>query len=339
MRFGLPYMSILLWLVPLLVVFYFLAAKMRKKTMERFAESPLLVEIASDADRRRRNISSAIIVVSVFLIVLSLMRPQWGFQWREVERRGIDIVIALDTSKSMLAEDVLPNRLERAKLGIKDLVRKLKGDRIGLVVFSGTAFLQCPLTVDYNGFLLSLDDVTVDTIPVGGTSLANAIYTAMKSYEGGGKKNKILIVITDGEDLEGGVDKAIAMAKHEGVRIFAVGIGAIEGELIPVTGKEGRRVFLKDQKGNVVKTSLREDVLQKMAIETNGMYVRATGGEFGLDLIYEKELSKLEKEELKSRMEKRYHERYQYFLGLALLLLFIEPFIGDSRRKDRAFVK
>jgi Ca-activated chloride channel family protein len=333
MKFGLPYMAILLWLVPAAVAFYFIANRNRKRAMERFAEENVLSEISGSFDRRRIKIRSSIIVVSIFLIVLSLMRPQWGFQWREVKRQGIDIIIALDTSKSMLAEDVLPNRLDRAKLVIKDLVRKLKGDRVGLVVFSGTAFLQCPLTVDYDGFLLSLDDVTVDTIPVGGTSLANAIYTAMKSYEGGKKQNKILIVITDGEDLEGGVDQAIAMAKHEGIRIFTVGIGAAEGELIPITNEQGKRVFLKDEKGNVVKTRLREDVLQKMALDTRGMYVRSTGAEFGLDLIYDQELSKLQKQELKSRMEKRYHERYQFFLGLAILLLLVEPFIGDRKKE------
>lgn len=333
MRFGLPYMAILLWLVPAAVVFYILSNRNRKKAMERFAEENVLPEIAGSFDRRKRNVRNSVIVVSVFLMVLSLMRPQWGFQWREVKRQGIDVVIALDTSKSMLAEDVLPNRLDRAKLAIKDLVRKLKGDRVGLVVFSGTAFLQCPLTVDYDGFLLSLDDVSVDTIPVGGTSLANAIYTAMKSYEGGKKQNKILIIITDGEDLEGGVDQAIDMARHEGIRIFAIGIGAVEGELIPITDEKGKRVFLKDEKGNVVKTRLREDVLQKMALETKGMYVRSTGAEFGLDLIYEQELSKIEKQELKSRMEKRYHERYQFFLGLAILLLLVEPFIGDRKKE------
>jgi Ca-activated chloride channel family protein len=333
MRFGLPYMAILLWLVPAAIVFFVLSNRNRKKAMERFAEENVLPEISGSFDQKKRNIRNSFIVASVFLMVLSLMRPQWGFQWREVKRQGIDVVIALDTSKSMLAEDVLPNRLDRAKLAIKDLVRKLKGDRVGLVVFSGTAFLQCPLTVDYDGFLLSLDDVSVDTIPVGGTSLANAIYTSMKSYEGGKKQNKILIIITDGEDLEGGVDQAISMARHEGIRIFAIGIGAAEGELIPVTDEKGKRVFLKDEKGNVVKTRLREDVLQKMALETKGMYVRSTGAEFGLDLIYEQELSKIEKQELKSRMEKRYHERYQFFLGFAILLLLVEPFIGDRKKE------
>jgi Ca-activated chloride channel family protein len=334
MRSGLPYMAVLLWIVPLLALFYVIAERGRKRALERFAEGKVLPEISGSFNMARRKMRTVMMVAAVFLAVISLMRPQWGFTWREVKRQGIDIIIALDASKSMLAEDVRPNRLERAKLAIKDLVRKLRGDRLGLIVFSGTAFLQCPLTMDYDGFLLSLNDVDVETIPVGGTSLANAIYTAIRSYEGGKKQQKILIVITDGEDLEGGVDQAIAMAKHEGVRIFCVGIGAEEGELIPITDERGKTVFLKDAEGNVVKTRLEEGILQKMALATNGMYVRSTGAEFGLDLIYERELSKLQKEELKSRMEKRYHERYQFFLGFAILLLFIEPFIGDRKKEN-----
>jgi Ca-activated chloride channel family protein len=251
-----------------------------------------------------------------------------------VKRQGLDILIALDSSKSMLAEDVLPSRLGRSKLAIKDLVRKLHGDRVGLIVFSGTAFLQCPLTVDYDGFLLSLEDVSVDTIPVGGTSLARAIYTAMKSYEGGKKKHKVLIIITDGEDLEGGVERAIQTAKAAGITIYCVGIGTQEGELIPVTGRSGKVVFLKDKEGNVVKTHLVEDVLQKMALDTGGMYVHATGAEFGLGLIYDERLSKLEKQEFKSKMEKRYNERFQIPLYFAIFLLLIEPLIGDKKGKE-----
>jgi Ca-activated chloride channel family protein len=332
MKFGAPHIAVLLWLVPAIIVFFVWASRLRKKAASRFAGDNLLPEITKSYDPGRRKIKNTMLTLAAFFLAISLLRPQWGFRWQEVKRQGLDIIIALDTSKSMLARDVLPNRLERAKLAIRDLVRKLQGDRIGLVVFSGTAFLQCPLTVDYNGFLLSLDDVSVDTIPVGGTSLARAIDTSIRGFEGGRKKHNVLIIITDGEDLEGGVDRALKRAKSEKVKIFCLGIGTGEGELIPIVSESGEKAFLKDTEGNIVKTRLDEDLLQKIALDTGGAYVQSSGAEFGLDLIYDKELSKLEKREFKSKMEKRHNERFQFPLALALLLLFIEPLIGDRRR-------
>ncbi len=334
MRFGAPYMMVWFWTVLALIIFYVLAGRAREKALRRFAGDNILPEIAASYDTGKRKLRNIMMVFAVLFLVTALVRPQWGFQWQEVKRRGIDILIALDTSNSMLAEDVLPSRLDRAKLGIKDLIKELKGDRMGLIVFSGTAFLQCPLTVDYDGFLLTLDDVDVDTIPVGGTSLSKAIYTAINSFEESQTKDqeKILIIITDGEDLEGGVEKAVERAKANGVTIFCVGIGTKEGELIPSFGKSGKFEFLKDAEGNVVKTKLDEERLQRIALETGGMYVRATGAEFGLDLIYKERLSKLQKQEFEARMEKRYHERFQIPLGIAIFLLFLEPLIGDRRR-------
>ncbi|NQT32671.1 MAG: VWA domain-containing protein [Candidatus Omnitrophica bacterium] len=335
MRFGAPYMAAWLWMVPAVIFFFMLVYRSRENIMRRFASSKLLDEISGSFSKRRVKIKNALIIIAITLILVALMRPQWGFQWQEVRQQGIDILIALDTSNSMLAEDVLPNRIDRAKLAIRDLVRKLHGDRVGLIAFAGTAFLQCPLTIDYDGFLLSLNDVSVNTIPVGGTSLARAIYTAINSYEGGKKEHKILIVITDGEDLEGGVDEAIQAARANGIEIFCVGIGSQAGELIPMKDNRGKQVFLKDAEGNMVKTYLNEGPLQKMAIETGGMYIRASGAEFGLDLIYNERLSKLEKQDFKSKMEKRYHERFQYPLGFVLLLLFIEPLVGNRKKESK----
>ncbi len=332
MKFGAIYMAAWLWIVPLVALFYVYAGRARTRAMRSFAGETLIPEISKTFDAQKRKIRHMMIVVAVLFIAFTLLRPQWGYEWQEVKRQGIDILIALDTSNSMLAEDVLPNRLSRAKLAIQDLVKKLRGDRVGLVVFSGTAFLQCPLTADYNGFLLSLDDVDVDTLPIGGTSLAKAVYTAINSYDKEKKQQKVLIVITDGEDLEGGVAKAIERAKAMGIRIFCVGIGSTEGEIIPIENEKGKKGFLKDVSGGIVKTRLVEALLQKMAIETGGMYVRATGAEFGLGLIYDERLSKLEKEEFKSRMEKHYNERFQIPLGFAIFLLFLTPLIGNKRK-------
>jgi Ca-activated chloride channel family protein len=332
MKFGAPAMLVWMWLIPCVILFFMWTNRSRREAVKRFAGDSLLPEIMKSYDPRGRKIKNTMLMMAVILILLALVRPQWGFRWREVKRSGLDIVIAIDTSKSMLAQDVLPDRLQRAKLAIKDLVKKLHGDRIGLVAFSGTAFLQCPLTVDYNGFLLSLDDISVDTVPVGGTSLAKAIYTSARAFEGGKKKYNALIIITDGEDLEGGVDYAIKKAKADQIKIYTLGIGTGEGEIIPIINEAGRKEFLKDAEGNIVKTRLDEEMLERIALETGGAYVRSSGAEFGLDLIYEKELSKFEKRDFKSKMEKDYNERFQIPLIIALVLLFLEPLIGDRKR-------
>ncbi len=332
MKFGALYLAGLFWIFPLMVFFYMWSNSMRVRVLDGFAQDTLLPEISKTFNAGRRKVKVLMIMAALACMLIAFIQPQWGFKWQEVRRQGLDILIALDTSNSMLAEDVLPNRLERSKLAIKDLVKKLHGDRIGLIAFSGTAFLQCPLTVDYNGFLLSLQDIAVDTIPVGGTSLSRAIYTAIDSYEGGSKKNKILIIITDGEDLEGGVEEAVMRARSTGITIYCVGIGTAEGELIPMRNVRGKITFLKDAAGDVVKTRLDEEILQEVALDTGGIYVRSTGAEFGLELIYDRRLSKLEKEEFKSRMEKKYNERFQIPLWIALLLLFVEPLIGDRKK-------
>lgn len=332
MRFAQVYYSFGFWIILALILFFVWATKNRKSALSKFAQAQLLDEIASQVSLRRQAIKFVLIVFVLIFGVLALMRPQWGFQWQEVKRRGLDILIAIDTSKSMLATDVKPNRLERSKLAVKDLIKKLKGDRIGLIAFSGTAFSQCPLTVDYDGFLLSLNDLSVNTIPRGGTSISSAIKEALKSYEGGQDKYKILVVITDGEDHEGEILKLTEEAKKQNIKIFCIGIGTAEGELIQITDEAGKKTFLKDREGNVIKSRLNEQILQKIALTTGGMYVRSSGAEFGLDLIYEDRLSKMEKREIKAQMNKLYHERFQIPLVIALLLLVMEPFISDKKR-------
>ncbi len=325
-----------LWLLTALILFLVWAHKRRGKAMEGFAQKDLIGELTRSFDRKKLRLKMVLVSVSVFMIILALMRPQWGFEWQEVKKSGLDILIAIDTSKSMLAEDVKPNRLERSKLAVKDLIKKLRGDRIGLIAFAGTSFLQCPLTVDYGGFMLSLDSLDVNAIPKGGTSLTSAIKTALESYEGGAKKYKNLVIITDGEDHEGNAAELAEKAKEKGMKIFTIGIGTKEGELIPVSDEKGNVSYLKDRKGNVVKTRLDENMLQQIALNTGGSYVKATGSEFGLDLIYEEKLSKMEKREVDNKMVKKFEERFQVLLGLALLLLCIEPFIRERRKAHRA---
>lgn len=327
MRFASVGAVYLVWLAVGVVVFFFWANASRKKALEAFADKKLLPEITSAFGERERRVKQVLLSLSFFLIALALMRPQWGYRQQEIKRRGLDIYVAVDTSKSMLAQDIKPSRLERSKLALTDFVKHLKGDRIGLIAFSGKAFVQCPLTLDRSGFLLSLQELDTDTIPRGGTSISSAIRKAVEGYPEGPKKYRALILITDGEDHEGDALKAAEAAKKEGIRIFCIGIGTPEGELIPVENG-----FLKDKSGAVVKSRLGEDTLKKIALATGGTYVRASSREFGLDLIYREKISEMEKRELEGRMAIQRRERFQVPLALAFLLLSIEFMIGNRKK-------
>jgi len=315
-----------------LVIFYLWAMRRRRVLLGLFAEKNLLGGIAPSVSMRRKVLKMAIVTSSVLLSILALARPQWGFEWTQVKRSGLDILIAVDVSKSMLSRDVKPNRLERSKFAVKDLIKKLSGDRMGLIAFSGNAFLQCPLTIDYNGFLLALEDLSVETIPRGGTSISSAIREALATFKGPEKKYKVLVIITDGDDLEGDAAKEAKASAKEGVKIYCVGVGTTEGDLIPVVNEMGDRTYMEDRSGNVVKTRLNEEKLKEIAISTGGSYVRATQAQFGLVLLYDKSISQLEKRDIESKMKKRYDERFQVFLAFAVAFLFIEPLISERKR-------
>ncbi len=323
----------LLWVVILIVGFLWWAFQNRRKKLYQFVQAQLAPELAASFDMKKVVIKNILLITALVFSVLALARPQWGFEWQEVKREGLDIIVVLDTSRSMLTEDVKPSRLERTKLAVKDLVKKLKGDRIGLVAFAGGAFMVCPLTVDYNGFLLALDDVNTHTIPRGGTDLENAIKTAIKSFDRTLSQYKAIVVITDGESLEGDPLIAAKEARNKGIRIFTVGVGTQEGELIRISSQtEGQYEFLKDDQGNYVKSRLNEGLLQTIAKTADGVYVRASGAQFGLDLIYEDHLAHMERRDIQSKNEKRYHEKFQYPLMVAFLALMLETFLSTRRK-------
>ncbi len=333
MRFDQPSMFLLLWVVVAVGAFLFWRISCQQRLLRRFSQEPLLQSIAQSFDLSRFILKKVLLVLVLFFSVVALARPQWGFEWREVKKEGLDILIVMDTSRSMLTQDVKPNRLERTKLAVQDLLKKLKGDRIGLIAFAGDAFMVCPLTVDYSGFLLSLNDVGVHTVPRGGTNISAAIAEAIKGYDKTPNKYKAVIVITDGDNLEGDPLLWAKKAKEKGIKIYCIGIGTKEGELIQVVDDAGERSFVKDSDGNFVKSRLNEELLQQVALGTGGVYVRASGAEFGLGLIYDQELTRLEKREIEGRKEKRYYDRFQFPLAVALLLLVLETCM-TSRKKE-----
>jgi Ca-activated chloride channel family protein len=320
-----------LLLVPATVAFFWWAFRERDRALATFVEAALLPAVVPDLDRRRRRMRAGLLTAAVAAFALALAGPMWGFHWEEVRREGIDLVVAFDTSKSMLATDVTPNRLARAKLAVQDLLAELEGDRIGLVAFAGTAFVQCPLTLDRNAFRESLEAVEVGLIPRGGTNLTAALESGLAAFEGHQGRHQALVLITDGEDHEGKLDDVIAAASKRGVKIFTVGIGTAEGELIPTAGGG----FLKDRKGQVVKSRLGEDTLKKLALDTGGVYLHAAGADLGLAGLYRDHIATMEKRDLESTLQRRYEHRYQLPLLLGLVLLVVEQLLGE-RRLERA---
>jgi Ca-activated chloride channel homolog len=328
----------ILWLLvvipPALVAFFWWALRERRRLMTQFIEARLLPGLISGISPARRKVRMACLVLAVALVIVTLARPQWGFSWEESKQKGLDIIVAIDTSKSMLATDIAPNRLQRAKLAALDLMQQAKSDRLGLVAFAGGAFLQCPLTIDDNAFRQSVDALDVNIIPQGGTALAEAIKTALGAFKEG-DNFKVLVLFTDGEDNdEGAVDAAQAAAK-EGMKIFTIGIGTADGELLRVQDNKGRTDYIRDDQGNVVKSRLNEALLQQIASATDGGFYLPLRGAKTIDTLYEKGLAPLPKSEGREKLVKRYHERYHWPLAAAILLLLIEMLLPERKRERK----
>ena len=323
-------------LVPVLLVFLVWVRRRQLKTMERFAERNLLPEIAPLYGRDLNPLRIFLNLLGVALIIVALARPQWGFSWEEEKYQGLDIIFAVDTSRSMLATDISPDRLSFTKTELSGFVKKLKGDRVGLIAFAGKAFLQCPLTADYDGFLIALSDLSTETIPKGGTSFPSAIHEAIRSYKSSQPTTKALVLITDGENTSDDVQKAIEKAKENDIEISSIGIGTPEGEMIPIHDESGKVAYLKDKSGQVVRSKLMEKTLQMIALETGGMYVHASQADFGIDKIYTDKLSLLERKASEEEKKfKVFKERFQIPLGIAFLMLVAEMCIRGRREKKK----
>ncbi len=331
MKFGDLTYLFMLWIVPVLILFYIYAFKKKDELIKLFCEDALIGKIMPGVSRNRQKLKALLIVLAVVFIVVALIRPRWGYHWEEVQRMGVDIVVVVDVSTSMLAQDVKPNRLKRAKMEIEDLINILQGDRIGLVAFAGDSFLQCPLSLDYCAFKMFLDYIDTDLIPVKGTAIADAIRKAIDAFDSKKRESKAIILITDGEDHSGDPVKAAEEAKAQGIKIFAIGIGSEGGAPIPEPDGGG---FKKDKNGELIMTRLDEATLQKIALTTGGSYVRSITGDMDLEKIYIDGIKKeLEARELKSQRRKRFEERFQIFAGIAILILVLESLISEKKKK------
>ncbi|HSR68032.1 MAG TPA: VWA domain-containing protein [Acidobacteriota bacterium] len=334
-RFAFQSMLIGYLLVPLLALFLWWAWRRKKQVLQTFAGSRLAPKLAQMVNRRAPLYKALLLVVALTLLITALARPQFGTRLETVRREGLDIIIALDVSESMLAEDIAPNRLEKAKHAVSSLIRRLDGDRIGLVAFAGEAFVQCPLTLDYGAAQMFLRSMDTQLLSVPGTNLGKAVELSLKAFQSGEMKHKVLILITDGEDHQGQPLEKAEEASDQGVTIFTVGIGSPQGVPIPEFDQRGRRVgFKKNQQGEVVTTALDEASLERIAETAQGRYFRATPGEDELAELAG-EIESMEKRELDSQQFRRYEEQFQLFLGAALLLLLGEFFVPERRKPSR----
>jgi Ca-activated chloride channel family protein len=330
MTFFRAEMLFFIWTVPVLLLFIFYGVRRRRDILKRYATLRSLAIIAPAKSHTRRWIKAALLMAVLLFTAVALAGPQYGFRWQEINQRGVDIVIALDCSRSMTAADIQPNRLERAKREVYDLLTMLEGDRVALVAFAGTAFLQCPLTLDYNAFNLFLNALSPDYLPVGGTNITMALETAVNSFEPESATDRAVILITDGENTGSGDPiKAAEALKEEKIKLFCIGVGSGEG--VPIPEAEGG--FKKDPSGQIVLSRLDETTLKQMAVITGGTYVRSVAGDMDLDAIYTDEIRrKMDAQTLTSGRKQVWEDRFQWPLALALICLAAELLLPVTRK-------
>ena len=335
MTFANPHMLWLLLVIPpALLAFFWWAGRTRQRLLTQFIQARLLPTLTIGISATRQKVRVGCLVLAVVCLILALARPQWGFDWEEMKQRGLDIVVAIDTSKSMLAEDIAPNRLARAKLAALELMQRARSDRLGLVAFAGSAFLQCPLTIDDAAFRQSVEALNVNIIPQGGTAIAEAIETALTAFKEG-DNYKVLVLLTDGEDHDSGALEAAEKAAKAGMRIFTIGIGTAEGELLRIKDAQGGGDYIRDEQGNVVKSHLNERLLQQIAGATEGGFYLPLRGAKAVDTLYDQGLAKLPKAQHEEKLVRRYHERYHWPLAVAIVLLVAEMLFPERKREPK----
>lgn len=326
-----PLYLLLILLIPLMYIAYWLMRRWRKRRIARFGDPDLVSSLAPLVPRRKGWLKLTLISLALLFFAIGMARPQLGAILKEKQVRGAEIMVVLDVSNSMLAEDYSPNRLERAKLAISKLVDELQGDRIGLIIFAGESFVQLPVTSDYVSAKIFLSSITTESVPVQGTAMGEAIRTAIRSFTSESENSRAIILITDGENHEDDPLAAARDAVDMGARVFCIGVGSPEGKPIPVDGE-----LLKDKDGNIVVTRLDEATLKEVASAGKGLYVRAGNTEFGLNPVID-EIRSLDEKDFQSVVFEEYDEQYMYFFAIALIFMLIEFMISDTRNRRSLF--
>ena len=333
LRFENPQYLYWLLVLPVLIAVYVLIRSLNKKQFKRFANIKLRGYLIPLFSSKRANTKFVLFLLVIALIIIGAANLQSGSKMEKVKREGIDIFLCIDISNSMHAEDIAPNRLERSKQAINKLISKLGGDRIGVIVFAGNAYVQLPITTDYAAAKMFLSTVDTDLIPTQGTEIGRAIDLAIKSF-GDSEHNKAIVIISDGEDHENGdAVRAAQEAAKFGIKIYTIGMGLDEGAPIPLYNQYGKRTgYKKDKEGNVVITKLDDNILRQLAEIGDGIYVRASSSNVGLDKIYD-DISKAKKSEIEANVFTDYDDQFQWFIGAAIILLIIEILISSGKKK------
>ena len=322
---------LLLFLVPVFPVLYALLRYRRRKSIRKFGDEKLVKELMPSYSGSKGWVRVVLFSLAFMFFSIGMARPQMGAKLKEHKTKGAEIMIALDVSNSMLAKDYSPNRLERAKLAISRITDKLQDDRIGLIVFAGTSFVQLPITSDYVSAKMFLNTISTESIPIQGTAIGDAINTAIRGFSAQSEHSRAIIVITDGENHEDDAVAAAKQAAEAGIKVYTIGVGSTDGQPIPMDGG-----LLKDKDGNIVVTRLDEDTLKEVASAGGGAYVHAGNDEFGLTPIIN-DIRKMEDEEYNSVVFEEYDEQFMYFLGIALVLFALEMLIGERRSRRHLF--
>ncbi|MBN1276714.1 MAG: VWA domain-containing protein [Deltaproteobacteria bacterium] len=334
MTFANAWILHFLWLLPLTAVVLVFLSRQKEKAMNRFADPDLLVRMTGKARKGRRFLKGLFLTLALAMVFIAAAGPRWGSRFQEVRQKGVDIMVVVDVSPSMMVEDVKPNRLERARREITDFLRVVQGDRAGLLAFSGAAFVQCPLTLDYGAIEMFLNALQVGFIPVPGTDLGGAIEKSLASFDTESETDRVMILITDGEDNEGKGIEAARKAAGKGVRIFVYGMGDVSGG--PVPSDEGRGGFKKDREGRLILSKLDEEGLRKIALLSGGTYVRSVAGDLDLDILYFDGIKqRTDPGILKSGKIKVFEERFTFFILAAFLFLILEGMIDEYRNRGR----
>ena len=331
-RFAHPDLLYLLLLVPVFLVLFIYVMQWKKNAWKLFGDYKVINRLIPDYSRTRLILKFLFLLIALVFMVIGLADPQVGSKLVKAERKGIDIMLALDVSNSMLAEDIKPSRIERSKQAISKLIDELRSDRIGIILFAGKAYTQLPITTDYSAAKLFLSSISTDAVPVQGTAIGEAIDLAVKSFNETNDHSKAIIIITDGENHEGDALTTAKQAAEKGIHIYTIGMGSPEGGPIPVLQGNNRTGYKKDRQGNTVVTKLNETMLQQIASAGQGVYVRASNASAGLSKIFD-EINKLNKSEIESMMFSDYEDRFQYFLGISMLFLILDLLIVERKSK------
>ncbi len=336
-RFANPEYLYLLILLPVLLILFLRNDFRRKRALRKIGDPSIVSRLIPEMSGIRPVVKFLILLLALSSAIIMVARPQYGSKIEEVKKQGVEVIIALDVSNSMLAEDIQPNRLTRAKQAISRLVDKLSNDRIGLIVFAGDAYTQIPVTTDYVSAKMFLSTITPEMVPKQGTAIGAAIELGIRSFSPGEGKSRAMIIITDGENHEKDPISSSEEAAKAGIVIHTVGIGSPDGVPIPVNSG-GRRDYLKDPDGNTVITKLDEETLKKIALGTGGNYIRASNSSLGLDEILS-DIRKMKKEELEGTMYTEYSDQFQIFAGFSVFFLLLEFIIMNRKNRKLANVR